>query len=108
MLKQIIYKTKTETLTAVNQYDSENNATTLTIDFSNCYVDNWVKKVDYVVNGVGSVLELGTDIVVSADLSSSNVLQGRVEIQPYAVNQENGYIVKFDVKTIVVNRSLNL
>ncbi len=106
--KQILYKTIDETITVDNQYAGENNATIITVDFSDSGVDGYAKWIDLrLEDGTGAPVLLGIDEIVNYTLPVEFMQRGRLEIQPYAISDE-GDRVKFDIRAIKIERSLGV
>ncbi len=88
-------------------YEGENDVALLTIDFTGCGVDAWSKWLDIrLYDGTGVPVSLGSGVVCTYTFPVSLMKRGRIEIQPYAIF--DGDYVKYPVKQIVVNRSLQV
>lgn len=95
------------TITFDNQQEGENNATTLTVDFTGCGVDNFVKWVDFRASDeTATAVELGTGIIETIAIPNSLTKQGVLEIQAYAKDGTTVYMGK--VFRVQVKRSLNV
>jgi hypothetical protein len=88
-------------------YEGENDVALLTIDFTGCGVDSWAKWLDIrLYDGTGVPVALGTDVICEYTFPVELMKRGRLEIQPYATF--DGDYIKFPIKQIVVNRSLQV
>lgn len=100
--KTLLYTAADETLAPINTYSGENKATKLVVDFSNCGVDTYVKWVRF---SNSEPILLGTAISVEYEIPVAFMARGRLEVQPYAIGPD-GQVVKFAIRAIPVNRSL--
>lgn len=107
MAKTMTIQVLDNTITFDNQQEGENNATTLTVDFTGCGVDNFVKWVDFRASDeTATAVELGTGIIETIAIPNSLTKQGVLEIQAYAKDGTTVYMGK--VFRVQVKRSLNV
>lgn len=106
-MKSMTYLCSEGTLTYNPQYEGENLATLLTVNFTGAGVDAYTKNVAFITSE-GEILlhELGTDIIETMSVPDEWTKLGRGEIQPYAVSGST--IVRFPIKPIRFNRSVGV
>lgn len=106
-MKQMILEVFENVLTFDNQQEGDNNATELTIDFTNCDVTGMAKWVDFVVaDGSKVAVSLGVATIPTYNLPNSLTKEGVLLLQAYA---KNGVDVTYLSKVfrVTFKRSLN-
>jgi hypothetical protein len=104
-MKSMTYNCLLETLTYNTQYEGENGATQLSVDFTGGGVDAYTKHVAFATaEGVIYDESLGIELVETFDIPDTWTAHGRGQIQPYAVSGTT--IVRFAIKPIRFQRSV--
>lgn len=108
MAKLITYTLATNAISIEDQFAGENNSTTLRLDFTGESVDAWAKWLDIrLPDGTGAPVLLGGDLVEDFVIPVSMTQQGRMEIQPYAIDLDGDKQI-WAIKSITFQRSLQV
>ena len=105
-MQTMTYYVLNEKVKAPSAYEGDNLTTQLVIDFSDTDYESWPKFVDFVrSDGATSLKSLGSDIIVSYELTNWELQEGTLYLQPYA-KLITGETKRFSPFAYSINNSL--
>jgi len=90
------------------QYETENAASQIVVDFTGAGVDTWTKWVNIETgDGTGVPISLGTGVICSTPILAAWLKKGRTKLQAYAIGPSSEKIV-FELKYFPVQAFMDL